>query len=108
YMSNKIVCWLLFNSRFFAGGDLSSELVCNCLPDLALDGKNSFEIAIIGLCPEMHIAARVDQARIHSDTVVRALHTRFHQMRHVELLRDSGEIARFALILLRGRPRNHF
>ena len=54
----------------------------------------------VGLC--------VDQLDIDAHLIAGFLDTAFDNVRHSNLLRDRGEIARFALILLRRSPRNHF
>ena len=56
----------------------------------------------------MGIGLRVNQLHIDPHLVGRFLHAALKNVRYAKLLRDLGEIARFALILLRGRARNYF
>ena len=56
----------------------------------------------------MRIGLRVNQLNIDPHLITRFLHATLKNVRHTKLLRDLGEIARFALIALRGRARNDF
>ena len=56
----------------------------------------------------MGIGLRVDQLHIDPHLIGRFLHATFKNVRYAKLLRDLSEIARFALIALRGSARNYF
>ena len=51
------------------------ELAGNFLRDLALNGKQIVQIAIVLLDPDMSVSARVDQLRVHAKTRVPILRT---------------------------------
>ena len=56
----------------------------------------------------MGIGLGVNQLDIDPHLIGRFLHTTFKNICYAELLRDLAEIARFALIALRGSARNDF
>ena len=76
--------------------------------DLALDAKDVCQLPIIGLGPEVGIGLRIKQLNIDPHLIGHFLHATLNNVRYAKLLRDLGEIARFALIPLRGSARNHF
>ena len=53
------------------------QLIGDGLGDLALDGEDIGQIAIISLRPKMRVGPRVDQLRIYSHTIGRALDAAF-------------------------------
>ena len=54
---------------FLVRRELSLQLIGNRLGDLALDGEDIGQIAIVGLCPEMRVGAGIDQLRVHPHLV---------------------------------------
>jgi hypothetical protein len=58
-------------------GELRLQLVGNGFGDLALDGEDIGQIAIVSLRPNIRVTARVDQLRIHPHAIGRALHAPF-------------------------------
>jgi hypothetical protein len=84
-------------------------LIGNRLGDLALDGEDIGQIAIVGLCPQMRVGPRVEQLRIYPHFIGRALHAPFDDMCHAELLSDLAQIARRAAFVLHdARAADHF
>src|SRR5439155_570491 len=76
--------------------------------DLTLDAKDVSQPPIIGLGPEVGIGLRVNQLNIDSHLIGRFLDATLKNVRYPKLLRDLGEIPRFALIPLSGSTRNYF
>ena len=56
----------------------------------------------------MRIGLRVDQLDIYPHLASRFLHATFKNVCYAKLPCDLGEIARFAVVSLRGRARNYF
>ena len=73
-------------------------------PQLALRSRfqrqDVSQLLVIGLCPEVGIGLRVNQLHIDPHLIGRFLHATLKNVRYSKLLRDLGEIARFALITL--------
>ena len=96
-------------AAFLVRRKLGLQLIGDGFGDLALDGKDIGQIAIVGLRPQMRIGPRVDQLRVHPHLVGRALHAAFEYMRHAELLADLAQIARSAgLVLHHAGAADHF
>ena len=74
--------------------------------DLALDTEDVSELPVVGFCPEMGIGWRVNQLHIDPNLVSDFLDAALKNVRYAKLLRDLGQIARFALIALGGSTRN--
>ena len=91
-----------------ATGQLRLQRLRDSFGDLALDAKDVSQLPIIGLGPEVGIGLGVNQLHIDPHLIARFLHATLKNVRYAKLLRDLDEIARFALILLRGRARNYF
>ena len=73
----------------------------DCFCDVSFYRKNVGEFAIICLRPEMRIGGRIDQLDIDPDLIDRLLDTTFKNVGNSKLFPDFGQIARFALVLLR-------
>src|SRR6266487_2508471 len=57
--------WLALNGQFLSSRDFGVQSFGDSLRDLALDGKEIVQIAIVLLSPDVGVCARVDQLRIH-------------------------------------------
>ena len=89
--------------------ELGLELLRDCFGDLTLNGEHVRQIAIVGLRPEMRIGPRVDQLRVHADTLANALHAAFKHMGDTELLADLAQVAFASSLVLRDRSAtDHF
>ncbi len=89
----------LFDGNHFVGGEFCLKLIGYHLGNLALDGKNIREVAVIGLTPEMRVVAGIDQLRIHSHMIRDTLHASFQYICDAELLADLAQIALHAVFL---------
>ena len=107
-VSLRIVCWFNCQRLLLATGQLRLQRLRDSFGDLALDAKDVSQLPIIGLGPEVGIGLRVNQLHIDPHLIGRFLHATLKNVRYAKLLRDLGEIARFALIPLRGSARNYF
>ena len=76
--------------------------------DFAFHPEDVSQLPIIGLGPEVGIGLRINQLNIDPHLIGHFLHATLKNRRYAKLLRDLDEIARSALILLRGRARNYF
>ena len=85
---NQVACGSPLDRRSFARCKFRLQLVGNRFRDLALNGEKIGKVAVISLCPEVRIVARVDQLRVYSDLVAGALYTALKHMRHAEFARD--------------------
>src|SRR5438477_385874 len=87
---------------------LCLELVSNRLCDLALNGEDIREIAIVSLRPKMRVIACIDQLRINAHAIGCALHAALEHMRHSKLFADFAQIAFYAaLIMHHARAADH-
>jgi hypothetical protein len=75
----------------------------DCFGDFALDHEDVDELTVVGFGPEVGIGLGVKQLNIDPHLIARFLHATLKNVRYSKLLRDLGEIARFALKPLRGR-----
>ena len=91
-----------------AAGKLGLQGVGDSFGDLALDTEDVGELAIKGIGPQMRIAGHLDELDGDAHLIGGFLDAAFKDVRYAKLLRDFGEIARFALITLRRRARDHF
>ena len=108
-VGNQVRGRSLGDCTLFLWRQLGLKLIGDFLRNLALDGKDIGEIAIISLRPQMCVIARIDQLRVHAHTIAHALHAAFHQMRDSELLRDLAQVARDSSLVLHHRSAaNHF
>jgi hypothetical protein len=107
-VSLQVVCWLNCQRLFLATGKFRLQRLCDSFGDLALNTEDVSQISVVGVCPKMGIGLRVNQLNIDPNLIGCFLHATLKNVRYAKLLRDLGEIPRFALILLRGRARNHF
>ena len=76
--------------------------------NVAFNPKDISQLSVVSVSPDMGIGLRVDQLHIDPDLATRLLHATFKNVRYAQLLRDVGEIARPAVISLRGGTRDHF
>ena len=91
-----------------ATGELCLQRLGDSFGDLALNAKDVSQLPIVGVCPEVGIGLRVNQLHIDPHLVGRFLHATLKNVRYAKLLRDFREIARLAVISLRGSARNYF
>src|SRR6266550_6282017 len=61
FKSSDVCGWALLDRTFLGGGELRLQLVGDAFGNVALDGEDVGQIAIIGLRPEVHVVAGVDQ-----------------------------------------------
>ena len=78
---------------FSAGGKLGLELARDGFGDLALDGEDIVERAVVVVGPELGGGARVDQVRRDAHLVARALDRAFQHVGDAELQPDLGQVA---------------
>jgi hypothetical protein len=88
FKSSDICGWALLDRTFLGGRELRLQLVGDAFGDLALDGEDIGQIAIVGLRPEVSVVAGIDQLRDHAHLVSRPLDAAFDHMRHAQLLRN--------------------
>src|SRR5262245_42204362 len=79
---------------------LRLELLGDGFGNLALDGEDISEVAIVGLRPEMRIIASVDQLRTDPNLVGCPLHSALEQMRDTQLPPDLAQIASDSALVL--------
>jgi hypothetical protein len=98
----------LLDRTFLGGREFRLQLVGDAFGNVALDGEDVGQIAIVGLRPEVHVVAGVDQLRDHAHFVGRALHAALDHMRHAQLLSNLSQIAlRSCLVLHHRSPADH-
>ena len=100
FVSLEIARRFLRDGGFFGGGKFRLQLIGNHLGDLALDGENVIERAIIAFGPNVCVGAGIDQLRAYPHAATGPLHTAFQNMRDPELLRDVTQIAPDAALVL--------
>ena len=106
---DEVFSRLRIDNRFLCGRELGLQLLGNGFGDLALDGKDIGQIAIVGLRPEMRIVTRIDELRVNANLARGALHAALQHMRDAELLRDLAQIARALVAKLHdARAADHF
>ena len=76
--------------------------------NVALDSEGVSQLPVVGVCPKVGISLRVNQLNIDPRLISRFLHATLKNGRYPKLLRDLGEIAWLALILLRRSAGNDF
>ena len=91
-----------------AAGKLGLQRLGDCFGDFALDPEDVDELAVVGIGPQMRIAGRLDKLDVDAHLIGSFLDAALQDVGHAKLLRDLGEIAWLALILLGGRARDHF
>src|SRR5207245_8164365 len=77
-----VVCGGTLDRALFPRRKLGLELVSNRLCDLALNGEDIREIAIVSLRPKMGVISCIDQLRINAHAIGCALHAALEHMRH--------------------------
>jgi hypothetical protein len=92
----------------FTAGQLRLQRLRDSFSDLGLDAKNVTQLSIIRLGPELRAGLHVNQVNIDPHLITRLLNATLKDVRYAKLLCDFNEIARFALISLSRRARNHF
>ena len=107
-VSFEIRCRANSDSLPFRASQLCFESVSDCFRDISFDYKDVSQLPVVGFGPEMRIGLRVNQLHADPDLVGRFLHATFKNISYAKLLRDLGNIARCALITLRGSARNYF
>ena len=99
----------LLDCLLFMWRKFGLQLVGNRLRDLALNGKDVRQFAVISLRPEVPIGARIDQLRVDAHAIARALNASFHDMRDTKLLADLAQISRGSAFVLHHRSAaDHF
>ena len=68
--------------------------------NFALDAEDVDEFAVVGIGPQMRIAGYLDELDVDAYLIGDFLDAALEDVRHAKLLRDLGEIAGLALILL--------
>src|SRR5437762_1962345 len=105
---SDVVCGGTLNRALFPRRKLCLELVSNRLCDLAFNGEDIREIAIVSLRPKMRVIACIDQLRINAHAIGCALHAALEHMRHSKLFADFAQIAFYAaLIMHHARAADH-
>ena len=69
--------------------------------DIAFDGKNVGQFAIVSFRPKMGIVLGVDELNVNSNLVDRFLNRAFQNIGNAELLRDLGNVVGRILEALR-------
>ena len=83
------------------------ELAGNFLRNLALNGKQIVEIAIVLLHPDMSVSARVDQLRVHVKPCADPADAAFQHMRYTQIIADLTQIS-FATVFHHAAPADDF
>ena len=76
------------------------ELIGDLFGDLALNGEDVSQIAIVYLCPKMRVCPGVNQLCVYAHTVAGALHAAFEHMRNAEFLGDLAKVAHRGILIL--------
>jgi hypothetical protein len=76
----------LLDRILLRGRELRLQLVGDGFGDLALNGEDIGQIAIVSLRPEMSVVAGVDELRVHPHLVGGALHAPLQQVSDTKLL----------------------
>ena len=99
-VSLRIVCWFSCQRLLLTTGKLRLQRLSDSFGDLALDPEDVIQLPVVSVCPDVRIRLRVNQLNIDPHLIGRFLHAALNNVRYAKLLRDLGEIARFALIPL--------
>ncbi len=73
------------------------KALCDFLRDFALDGEHVFQIAIVLLCPDVRVAARVDQLGIYVQPGSRLADAAFQYVGCAQLIADLTRIVLAAI-----------
>src|SRR5439155_22539488 len=76
--------------------------------DIAFDGKNIDQLAIVSLRPKMRIVLGVDKSNIDANMVGRFLNRAFQDIGDAELLCDLGDVLGRTFESFRRSPRDDF
>src|SRR5437762_2891842 len=79
----------------------------NFLRDLALHREQIIQIAVVFLGPDVRVAARVDQLRVHVKNRARSADAAFQDMRYTQIISNLTEIS-FAAIFHHTRSADDF
>jgi len=101
-MSHWIISWPHRDGVLLGSAELCLKCFSDGFCDFALDGKNVSQLAIERVCPKVRVNRRFDQLHVDAHLISRTLYAAFENVRDPKLLGDLGQIARLALILLRG------
>src|SRR6266567_1676221 len=88
-----VVCRGTFDCAFFAWRKFCLQLVGDRLCDLTLNGEHVGEIAIVRLRPEVSVGTRIDQLRVDTHAIARALDASFQKMSDPKLLTNLAQVA---------------
>src|SRR4030095_14996232 len=107
-VSLRVVCRFNCQGLLLAAGEFRLQLLRNRFSELTFYAQDVSEFAIVGVGPQMRIAGCLDEVHADADCVASFLNATLKNVCHTKLLRDLGEVARFALLLLRRSARNDF
>src|SRR3954466_15063060 len=109
FEGGDVTCRGAFNSSLFAWRKAGLQLLSNRHRDLALNGENIGNIAVISLAPERPIRRHIDQLGVDPHPITRSLDTTFHYTANSQLMADLVQIPRgSALVLHHGGAVDHF
>ena len=95
--------------RLFFRRQFRPQLLGDGLGDVALDGEDIGQVAVVGLGPKMGVGPGIDQLRVHPHFARDPLHAAFEEIGDAELPADLAQVARgAAAILHHARAADHF
>src|SRR5258707_12306728 len=90
---NEVGCGWLLDDRFLCWRKFRLKLVGNCFRNLALDGKNVIERAMIIFRPQVRVGPGVDHLRADPDTISGTLYVPFQNVSDTQATDDRAQIA---------------
>ena len=97
-VGSQIRGWPLVDCTLFLWRQLGLKLFGDFLRNLALDGEDIRQIAVVSLRPEMRVVPRIDQLRVHPHTIAGRAARCLRGRVRPELLRDLAQFARDPLL----------
>src|SRR5262245_13880828 len=80
----EISCWWPLDGQFLRSRDFGMEALGDFLCDFALDCEHVLQIAIVLLCPEVGVSARVDQLGVYMEPGSCLAYAAFQDVRHAQ------------------------
>ena len=105
--SDEIGGGLFLNRQSLRSCDFGVQSFGDFLRDLALNGKQIVQIAVVLLGPDMGVSARVDQLRVQTKMRAGSADAALQNMRYTQIIADLTEIS-FATIIHHTRPADDF
>src|SRR5215813_1436921 len=86
--SSEIGGWWALNGQFLRSRDFGAKALGDFLRNFALDREQVFQISVVLLCPDVHIAACVDQLRVYMEPGSCLAHAALQHVRHTKRVPD--------------------